>query len=87
MTNRVFEYYYSNKIIPMYREQFVRENPELAAKQDKEWNISILRLIAIISLGVTIYVGTTKYCKDEDFRMKVNDIIEKINYEAMRQFG
>lgn len=71
----------------MDREQFVRENPELAAKQDKDWNRSILKVTAMGILGVALTFGTTKYCKDEVFRMKVNDLVEKINYEAMRQFG
>ena len=71
----------------MEKHDFVWEKPEKAAEQDKVRKRWVLRLIAIITLWTTLIVGTKKYCEDEEFRVKANDIIEKFQYAAMRQFG
>ncbi len=66
----------------MYREQFVRENPEKAAQQDRDANRWILRLVTIVSVWIAAIVSTQKYCTDEEFRAQLNHFPEKLFSES-----
>lgn len=71
----------------MDRERFVRENPELAKKQDKEWTEWILRLVIIVTLWIGSICAIDQYCNDQEFRMHTNDIVQKVYSTSMRIVG
>jgi hypothetical protein len=62
----------------MQREQFVRENPLLAAEQNREWNKWIARLVAIVSLWVASIFGTHEYFHNPEFQKTVDSFSERI---------
>lgn len=67
----------------MLREQFVRENPEKAAKQEREWTQWILRVIAIAALWASATFGTYSYLNNPWVTQKVDTTMEKIVDWAM----
>lgn len=68
----------------MEREQFVRENPEIAQKQNQEWNKWTLRIIAIVSLGAAAICATYRYCNDGELQLGANDHPENLYYDTSR---
>jgi hypothetical protein len=59
----------------MERDQFVRNNPEKVLEQDREGWKWTYRIIGIVTLGVSAYIGL-KYHTDNHFSSWVNELIE-----------